>query len=524
MPSRTKTDAGADIMAQIAMVCGLPAGVGEVLRVLRHLPLAAAGDIAGVMGRPVPGVLADLRRLRETGLVGAAQLGCTRRQRQRWHLTGYALGKAGMTDDTWHGEQTLRRLLQVLPSPEQFYQILGTVGDLGQFQEFQWFDSMGTAGPSCEAAARYERGWVGLMLLGNLLSESHFRERLLRLPLDLQELAIDKQQPWPRRWWLVAADQWGRELAMRVAEDYGMDGMVSVRCIADGVVTEPVPTAPSLARTVPRGGWVYQPVRPRGGQGTWEGSLHSSPWTGSGGMESARVLDAVVQWPGAHLRFLKAACREARDQNRVRGALRWLEGSGLVLRNGVAQSARYFASASGLSLLARQDRVHPSDARTRTGLSLWQEATNKKLRRPVSKPHEDGLRNLLAPFITEGCPVANGPRHVEHLGTAGLAPDALLYLRKSPWGEGWFYVEYERSARSLHRVSSKLSGYSSLKRRDRYPVALVCSDAGVEGVFHAQGLELGLDMVTTTLKRLAETGPLDPARCWSRYGQPVELG
>ena len=74
----------------------------------------------------------------------------------------------------------------------------------------------------------------------------------------------------------------------------------------------------------------------------------------------------------------------------------------------------------------------------------------------------------------ETIPLANGTGHEEKLGSGGgIAPDAMLYLRKSPYGKGWHYVEYERSARGRSRVSGKLRGYSSSRRRDSYPVILV---------------------------------------------------
>ena len=89
---------------------------------------------------------------------------------------------------------------------------------------------------------------------------------------------------------------------------------------------------------------------------------------------------------------------------------------------------------------------------------------------------------------------------------------------------GWHYVEYERSARYRSRVSGKIRGYGSARRRDRYPVILVCWDDKAERQFQEQGLELGISMVTTTLERLKDHGPVGNTLCWSMYGQPVRLG
>ena len=507
-----------EIMAQIAMARGLSSGSGHVLTALRWLPLAAADDMAGVIHRPVFGVLADLRKLRGAGLVESAQLGCTRPQRQRWWLTNECLVVAGLGGTTWHDEQARRRLLELIPLVEQFYASLGGVTNLGRFLQFQWVDALSEKGPSCDAGARFEYGWVPLFLCGPLLSESHLVDRLLRFPLDCQAMSVGDPQPWPSRFCLVVMDQWAGEMAIRVLRDYGMERITSVRCVADGTVIEPMDTASSR-------GWVYQAVKRRAGPGSWERSLETSPWSGSGGIEAARVLEAVGNWPGSHLRFLKALCQEGHDENRVRQTCRRLAADGLILQAGDGRQGRYFLTHQGLNLLANRDRVHPSDARTRTGLSQWQEVSKRTLQHKVSKPHEDGLRDLLRPFVAKGCPVANGTRHTEHLGSqGGIAPDAMLYLTESPYGEGWHYVEYERSAQRRVKVSEKLRGYGSERRRDRYPVVLACWDDEAEKEFQRQGQDLGLALITTTIKRLDKYGPLETLECWSMYDEKVVLG
>ena len=236
-------DAGLDPMARIAVAEGLSPGAGAVLRVLRWLPLASADDMAMVVGRKVPGVLADLRKLARAGLVESAQLGCTRAQRQRWYLSAGCLDRAGLSDATWHDEAARCRLLELLPSVEQFYIVVGAVNTLGAFLEFQWLDSLGDEGPSCDAAARYELGWIALFWCGPLVAETHLAERLTRFPLDCQTLAVGAAQPWPRQMYLVAADEWGRELGIRALEDFGLEKRASVWCVNDGAPpASPMPT------------------------------------------------------------------------------------------------------------------------------------------------------------------------------------------------------------------------------------------------------------------------------------------
>ena len=509
-------DTWPDPMMQLSSHLGLSKGVADVLRLLFWLPLASADDIAGILSRSAPSVLKALGRLREARLVESAQLGCTMGQRQRWHLAGECLARTGLSGATWHDEAARCRLLDLLPALERFYPAVAAVRTMGDFREFQWLDALGAGGPSCDAAVRFEGGWAALFWCGSFMSEAILTERLLRFPVDCQALAVGALRPWPNRLLLVVADEWGKELAVRVLEDLGLEGQASVHCVADGSVTGPTHAGEGR-------GWVYQPLRKRSGEGSWERSLAASPWAGAGGLESWRLLEALVEWPGSHLRFLKAVLKEGEDQNRARGTCRRLVRAGSVLQAGEGRDARYFAAPSGLRLRADQDRVHYSDARTRTGLSQWQEASSRPLRHTVSSPHEDGLReDLLRDFITAGCPVANGPRYTEHLGAqGGLAPDAMIRLTVSPYGRGWHYAEYELSARRRSRVEDKLRGYGSPRRRDRYPVVLVCWDGKAEDAFRELGRELGLAMVTTTLERLREHGH---SGCWSMYGETVSLG
>ena len=508
-----------DTVGRVAVSEGLSAGAGSVLSVLRWLPLASADDLAAIMGRPWSGVLNHLGLLKGRSLVASTQLGCTRKQRQRWNLTEFCLDRSELEGATWHDEAARCRLLELIPAVEQFYPIVGLVKDLGSFRAFQWLDATGDEGPSCDAAALYENGWVSFFWCGRLLSEHRLAERLVRFPLDCQTLALGSAVPWPSQIHLVTADEWERELASRVVEDLGMERMAGIWCVSNG--------AASLPAEVGNGrGWIHQPVKRRqSAPGSWDTSTARSPWSGAGGLVAARVLDGAEQWPGARLRFLRALLREGSEEGRVGEMCKQLRAGGLMRRSGERQTVRYFPTDSGLHVRATQDRIHHLEARSRTHLSLWPEANRTRPKHPVSADHEDGLRALLQVFAAAGCALANGTRFVEHLGIeGGIAPDAILYLTVSPYGEGWHHVEYERSARGRARVSKKIRGYGSARRRDEYPLILVCWDERAEAEFQAEGRLLGLRLVTTTIKRLKNHGPLHPTDCWSMYGQPVRLG
>ena len=215
-----------DPMMQLASDLGLSRGTANVLRLLYWLPLASAGDIAGILSRPESSVLKAIRGLRRARLLEPAQLGCTMGQRQRWYLSYECLERAGLSGVTWHDEAARCRLLDLLPALEQVYQAIGSVRTrtMGNFCEFQWLDALGIDGPSCDAVCRFQRGWVALFRCGSLLSERILTERLLRLPLDCQALAVGSPRPWPDILLLVVADEWEREVAVRVLEDLGLEG------------------------------------------------------------------------------------------------------------------------------------------------------------------------------------------------------------------------------------------------------------------------------------------------------------
>ena len=100
----------------------------------------------------------------------------------------------------------------------------------------------------------------------------------------------------------------------------------------------------------------------------------------------------------------------------------------------------------------------------------------------------------------------------------------MILLEQSPYGPGWHYFEYELSAKAPSRIAAKLLGYLAPRRRDHWPVLFVVRDDKVEAIFQQRGAVGNLPMLTTTLQRLKDFGPLDNAHCWSRYGQMVSVG
>ena len=52
----------------------------------------------------------------------------------------------------------------------------------------------------------------------------------------------------------------------------------------------------------------------------------------------------------------------------------------------------------------------------------------------------------------------------------------------------------------------------------------VCWNDDAESVFQDLGRGMGIPLLTTTIQRLEEHGPLDNFGCWSMYGQPALIG
>ena len=113
--------------------------------------------------------------------------------------------------------------------------------------------------------------------------------------------------------------------------------------------------------------------------------------------------------------------------------------------------------------------------------------------------------------------MAAGWRSWEQLKASGISPEGMVFLERSPYGPTRAYFEYERTARGKARVRRKFNG-------DGCPVLIVCWNDDAESVFQDLGSGMGIPLLTTTIRRLEEHGPLDNFGCWSMYGQPALIG
>ena len=238
--------------------------------------------------------------------------------------------------------------------------------------------------------------------------------------------------------------------------------------------------------------------------------------------DAARLLLAVGQHPGLPTSMGRAVLGEGPRGRRAQNALHLLSDWSMLQRWDGGRDTRYrLARARAARLeLSRLERTHIDSAWTPVQLDRWDEGGAFEI-------HEYGVMDLLSKFLAAGCPAANGWRDHEPMGSAGgIVPDGVVHLARSPFGPGWFYIEYERSARGLARIRSKLNGFGSPLRVTDWPVLVVCRDPvrrktpgktpekTPEDRFHQVGEEMGIRMLSTTFGRLAEHGPVGNRECW----------
>ena len=186
--------------------------------------------------------------------------------------------------------------------------------------------------------------------------------------------------------------------------------------------------------------------------------------------------------------------------------------------SGMAGSTATGLARRGVDCISRGDRVHYSQCADRIDSLSW-------VNKPSLRAHEDGVMSFIGHFLLAwGLPVAAGWRSWEQLKATGISPDGMVFLERSPYGPTRAYFEYERTARGEARVRRKLRGYGSADQGDGCPVLIVCWNDDAESVFQRLGSGMGIPLLTTTIKRLEEHGPLDNFGCWSVYGQPARIG
>ena len=369
----------------------------------------------------------------EGGLAGRAWL--TDKLREDLDL------RYGYCDEPWF----LARRLERLPLVEHCYPAVAQVEGLGQIRQIAWHEQL-----CIDASVYFEHGWVAMLYSGLLETRTDIRERVSLTASQITEYSGGRTDAWPDLFLWIVADRWQAEMVKSVAASFGIQDRFAFYVAADGTYT------PSAERFPHSCGYVYQPLSPRDmGGWPWERRLEDSPWGMPDGRVLGQVLDAVLRFPGAWFSLIKAASG-GEDKQRVARALKRLRDLRWIESRPLKGKARYSVTGPGYHQAARRDGV------SNVGWESW--ANVPAFRgRPQLQDHEDGVMALFGEFLEAGCQVEPGRRGGDDLGQrrGGIVPDGIVYLARGPYGPGWYYIEYERSARGKARAKRKLTGYLS---------------------------------------------------------------
>ena len=478
----------------------------QLLPVVAAMPLASAVDYAAVVGKTPSYFYPRLWELRDAGLLSSVSVGATRQKAARWFLTREGMGRLSIFSPHWHEESALGRLLERLPMVEWFYQAAVGLPGLGELEHFSWFNDV-----AWDAAARYRDGWAAFFWSGVMQRESRVKETFTKLGEDLSHHSVLGPDPYPGFLCFVVSDPWQRELVFRVAREFGCTHVLRVWCVSDGTVAGGMEPGRSV-------GWVQQlPVVKDMGGWSWEKRVADCYWSRQSAFGGTRLLDSVAEWPGMTSKFGKELFQEAGSSRWVQRLFKSLHQAKLISGEEAGRSGfRYSACSTGFNLLALRDRV--SNSKLPSGVRPL--PVGHRLR-----AHEDGVMELVGKFAAAGLVGAAGWRCWEHMGgSGGIAPDGLVYVEHSPYGPGWHYLEYERSARGRSRVERKMRGYASPQRINDWPVLMVVWDREAEAVFQQVGREAGVPMLTSTVDRTKKYNVVGDPGCWSMYGEAVNLG
>ena len=477
----------------------------QLLPVVAALPLASAVDYAAVVGKTPSYFYPRLWELKEAGLVRPVSLGATKPKAARWFLTRDGINRLAPLSPHWHEESALGRLLERLPMVEWFYRAAAGLPGMGELESFGWFN-----GVAWDAAARYRDGWAAFFWSGMMQRESRVRETFTKLGVDLVRHSVLGGAPYPGYICFVVGDAWQREIVFRVARQFGCTHVLRVWCVSDGTVAGA--REPGRSR-----GWVHQlPVEKDMGGWGWEQRVADSYCSGPSAFGGIRLLDSVAEWPGMTSTFGKELFQESGSSRWVQRLFKSLYEAGLVAREEAGRSGfRYSVCHKGANLLALRDRV----SNTRLPAGVRSLPVGHRL-----QAHEAGVMGLVGEFAASGMVGAAGWRCWEHMGGEAIAPDGLVYVEHSPYGPGWHYLEYERSARGRSRVERKMRGYAAPLRMNDWPVLMVVWDKKAELVFQQVGREAGVPMLTSTVDHTKKYRVVGDPRCWSMYGEAVGLG
>ena len=220
---------------------------------------------------------------------------------------------------------------------------------------------------------------------------------------------------------------------------------------------------------------------------------------------------AVCQFPAMRASWLAEVVKGSPAE--VRRHLRRFVETGLV----AVFDGRHYLSELGMRRAANMSRVLPGIIKSRHGpyLDRWY--------REHEQRHNDGVNRLVVQFAREGVEAVAGWRgEVNVPGLTQVRPDLLVLVREGPYGEGTYYLEFERRAVQRFEVAEKLGPYRRMAAAGQpLPLLMVCeTERGLRN-FRETG---GTLPMLTALQERAFAGPLTGgATVWRRNGTQVAL-
>ena len=569
------------------MMTGMNESEKAMLNGLVPIPLASAANVASFQHRTPSGVYATLRTLRGMGLVESVSLGLLSPPVERFFLTETALREMGLVGATWHQPGGLIRLLERFCSVESLYQTAAAVDGLGELRDFQWMDAVSFDACAryqwgwvvffwvgilrSEASFAERMGAFGNDLLALATTDPYPRPSLVccmawdlwQVELILRVVRRFRMIDWVSVW-CVADGSWHGAADVQRGRGWVYQPVVSLKTgrgawdnrvrespwtgggavDAASLVRRLMPAIESVGGGADAAHIVRRAMRSiRSAEAPYEAmqilretasALQSrEPASKVAGivrraatyvasplapLDFARPLYTVAEWPGITTSMVRLALGEGPSGRRAQRVCIHLTDLGLVRRWHDGLSYRYRLSWAAMELLADLDRVNPVRVWTRIQMDRWETIGG-------FETHEYGLLDLVFRFVGAGRTVAAGWRDWETMGAdGGIDPDAMVLLRQSPYGPGWHYVEFERSARSPSSIRKKLHGYDSPMRPNSWPVLVAISTDKAEENCRDVGMSMKVPVVTTTIPRLWHYGAVNTERCWSHCGKPVSLG
>ena len=300
---------------------------------------------------------------------------------------------------------------------------------------------------------------------------------------------------------VVASDAWARELARQTLSG----STPTLFCTPDGQCTPAVELCPS--RDLVSDPTDHPTVSRPEATNLW---LRDNPDVAAlDGRTAHRLFMTVCQFPAMRASWLREVVQGSPSE--ISRHLRRFVETGLV----AVFDGRHYLSELGMKRAANMSRVLPGIIKSRHGpyLDRWY--------REHEQRHNDGVNRLVVQFAREGVDAVAGWRgEVNVPGLTQVRPDLLVLVSEGPFGEGTYFLEFERRAVQRWQVAEKLGPYRRMAETGRpLPPLMVCeTDLGEENF---RGTAGGLSMLTATLERVL-AGPLTGgATVWRDNGAEV---